>query len=127
MAIDYEKRRTAQLLAQEVRLYVDEQLRQRGRVRVSEIAAYLQRNASHLNASYKAATGESITSYVQRQKIELAKRLLEETRATLAEIWTELSYYDQSHFTRHFKKVVGVTPQQYRRKSRAMTEALQAN
>ncbi|MDR1463867.1 MAG: AraC family transcriptional regulator [Oscillospiraceae bacterium] len=104
-------RRSAQYQS-EVERYVRDHLT--GRIRVADIAELLRMNASHLNASFKAATGESITSYIQRQKIELAKRLLA-TRRSLADIWTELAYCDQSHFTRQFKRLTGLTPLQYRR------------
>jgi YesN/AraC family two-component response regulator len=102
-------------LVPEVRAYIAEQLRCQRSIRVGEIAQQLGRSASYLNACFKAATGESISAYTQRQRIEQAKRLLESSDS-LAEIWTELSYYDQPHFNRQFKKATGFTPQEYRKK-----------
>ena len=104
----------AQALVPAIRRYVEEQLLAQRRIRVSEIAQRLGRGASYLNACFKAEMGESITAYVQRQRIELAKRLLE-SPGPLTDIWTELSYYDQPHFNRQFKKATGVTPKEYRK------------
>ncbi len=107
---------SAQALVPEVCLYVQEQLRGQGRIRVAEIAQRFDHSASYLNACFKAVMGESITAYIQRQRIELAKQLLE-SASPLTEIWTGLSFYDQPHFNRQFKKATGFTPQEYRKKA----------
>ena len=104
----------ARALVPAIRRYVEEQLLAQRRVRVSEIAQRLGRGASYLNACFKAETGESITAYAQRRRIELAKLLLE-SPGPLTDVWTELSFYDQPHFNRQFKKATGVTPMEYRK------------
>jgi AraC family transcriptional regulator len=40
--------------------------------------------------------------------------LREPDRLPLADVATEVGFSDQSHFTRHFKRLVGVTPRQFR-------------
>lgn len=53
--------------------------------------------------------------YIQRQKINKAKRLLIYTRLSIAEIACQLSFYDQSHFSRVFTQLTGVSPGKFRK------------
>ena len=66
----------------------------------------------------KATTGQTLLQHVKRLRTEEARRLLETTTLSCAEIASELGFADQSHFTRHFREVAGITPAQYRRARR---------
>ncbi len=84
------------------------------RISVAEIAEELGMNASYLNSSFKQQTGKCITDYIQMQKTQQAKIMLKSGEGSLSDIWTQLGYYDQSHFSRIFKKHTGYTPKQFR-------------
>ncbi len=84
------------------------------KISVIEIAAYFEKNPSYLNSKFKENTGVCITEYIQRIKIEEAKKRLINSDSSITEIWTNLAYYDQSHFIRHFKRETGLTPLQFR-------------
>lgn len=76
-------------------------------------------NLCHLSPSYFSRLfgrelGENFVSYVNRQKIQLAKSMLRETNKSVSQIASELSYQDASHFINLFKRFEGVTPQVYR-------------
>jgi transcriptional regulator GlxA family with amidase domain len=62
------------------------------------------------------ATGYSPIAYVQRLRIEDAKRRLERTNAPIDEIGWQVGYEDPAFFRRLFKRTVGLTPGDYRRK-----------
>ena len=66
----------------------------------------------------KATTGQTLLQHVKRLRTEEARRLLETTTFSCAEIAAEMGFTDQSHFTRHFREVAGITPAQYRRARR---------
>lgn len=83
------------------------------RIRVEEIAASVNRNPSYLTQRFRQETGMSVTQYLQQQKIEEAKRLLQ---APGGNVWLQLGYCDQSHFDRAFKKAVGMTPGAFRQR-----------
>ena len=84
------------------------------KITVSEIAQSCGLNASYLNTCYRAQTGESVSACIRRMKIERAAELLCGTDHSLAEICAMLGYFDQSHFSRAFKAVTGMTPGAYR-------------
>jgi transcriptional regulator GlxA family with amidase domain len=69
------------------------------------------------------ATGMSPIAYVQRLRIEEAKRRLERTRASVDEISWKVGYEETAFFRRLFKRVTGLTPIAYRRKFTVPTYA----
>ena len=67
------------------------------------------------NRRFTQATGHSPIAYVQRLRIEDAKRRLERTTAAAEEIAWQVGYADPAAFRRLFKRLTGVTPGTYRR------------
>lgn len=65
---------------------------------------------------FASATGLSPIAYVQRLRIEDAKRRLERTDAPVDEISWQVGYEEPAFFRRLFKRVTGVTPGAYRRR-----------
>lgn len=63
---------------------------------------------------FRAATGDTPVGYLQRYRIETAKRLLERTGLGIEEVAAEVGYQDPSFFRRLFKKHTQLTPRQYR-------------
>lgn len=67
---------------------------------------------------FTAATGVSPITYVQRLRIEDAKRRLERTEDAIDEIGWRVGYEEPAFFRRLFKRVTGLTPGAYRRRFR---------
>ena len=67
---------------------------------------------------FVAATGLTPISYVQRLRIEDAKRRLERTDASVDEISWRVGYEDAAFFRRLFKRTTGVAPGAYRKRYR---------
>jgi len=65
---------------------------------------------------FKSATGHAPIDYVQRLRVEEAKRRLERTREAVDEISWKVGYEDPAFFRRLFKRITGVTAGAYRRK-----------
>jgi AraC family transcriptional regulator len=86
---------------------------------LTEIAAAAGLSAHHFARQFKAATGLPPHQYVITRRVERAKRLLREgTDPSLAEVAAAAGFYDQSQLSRHFKRLVGVTPSQFRTPAR---------
>ena len=79
----------------------------------SIISAHLNVNCSYLCTQFKANTGKTISTYIRECKIEEAKRLLECKGLGNAAIGELLCFSSQSYFCSVFKKVTGMTPQEY--------------
>jgi AraC-like DNA-binding protein len=72
-------------------------------------------NPCHFARQFKAAMGLPPHQYVITRRVERARRLLRAgTDLSLAEVAAQVGFYDQSQFSHHFKRLVGVTPGQYR-------------
>ncbi|WP_442813236.1 helix-turn-helix domain-containing protein [Streptomyces sp. NBC_01244] len=99
-------------LARSLRELLDE--RAAGGLSLEEAAGLLQAHPAHLVRAFSAAFGIAPHQYLVSRRVSLARRLLLDGRPA-AEVAAAAGFYDQSHFTRHFKRVVGTTPGRYAR------------
>lgn len=80
-----------------------------------DYAALLYVTPNHLNALSKDVTGRSAGELIRERIILEAKRLLVNAQMNISEIAAELSFEDNSYFTKFFKKYTGITPEQFRK------------
>lgn len=64
--------------------------------------------------SFKQHTGQTPHQYVLRRRIEHAETLLRDRRYSLSDVAAQVGFSDYSHFSKMFRRVVGVTPRAYR-------------
>jgi AraC family transcriptional regulator len=77
---------------------------------VNEIAAEVGVHPLHLSRVFRQFHRKSIGEYTHRLRIQFACQRLSESEAQLADVAAASGFADQSHFTRVFKQVTGLTP-----------------
>ncbi len=83
---------------------------------LADLAASVEVSPYHFARLFKQSTGLAPHQCVVKLRVERAEGLLlAADRLALVEIAGEVGFADQAHFTRHFKRLVGVTPGQYSR------------
>jgi AraC family transcriptional regulator len=85
---------------------------------LEQMAAVARLSPYHFARQFKAATGLPPHRYVIARRVERAKQLLQGGDLSLAEVTACAGFSDQSQFCRHFKRLVGVTPGQFRTPAR---------
>ncbi|BAZ11813.1 AraC family transcriptional regulator [Calothrix sp. NIES-4071] len=93
---------------QQVLEYIHDNLAQN--LTLTELAQIAGLSSSHLVAQFQKWLGVAPHQYIIQCRVEWAKRLLLQGRLSISEIATHVGFYDQSHFTRHMKRLMGVTP-----------------
>ena len=83
---------------------------------VAEMTRRAGLSARALERRFRRATDYSALDYVQRLRIEKAKRQLERSRLPIDQISWDVGYEDPAAFRRLFKRIVRITPGAYRRK-----------
>jgi AraC family transcriptional regulator len=79
-----------------------------------QMAAVARVSTYHFARQFKAATGLPPHQYVIARRVERAKQLLQGGGFSLAEVAAHAGFANQSQFSQHFKRLVGVTPGQFR-------------
>jgi transcriptional regulator GlxA family with amidase domain len=98
----------------EIQSFIETNFAERIRVdRLAEMAALSRRN---LERRFKKATANTVVEYIQRVKIEAAKKSLEGSRKSVNEVMYDVGYSDTKAFRTVFKKITGLSPVQYRNK-----------
>ena len=85
---------------------------------LDELAARAGVSSAHLAWSFRDRYGESVGGFLRRARVEEAARRMAEGAAPLAQIALECGFCDQSHLSRTFKRLMGLTPGAWRRASR---------
>ena len=86
------------------------------RVTLEDAADHLKISPPHLSRLFKAETGMTFSEYVNKLKIEEASSLLLYTEYTDLEISSLLGFSSQSYFIKVFRKFIGMTPKEYKKK-----------
>ena len=87
----------------------------RKKLSVSDVAASVKMSESNFQAVFKKITGQSVMVYFNSLKAEQAKIMIRKNVYTYGEIASELGFSSESYFSRHFKKITGMTPSEYAR------------
>ena len=82
-----------------------------------DYAALLYITPNHLNALVKEMLGKSAGDIIRNRVLLEAKRLLVIKDYAVREIAYALNFNDNSYFTKFFKKIEGITPEEFRRRS----------
>lgn len=96
--------------------YISEHLH--SRVLIEEAAESLHITPAYLSRLFKSETGMTFTDYVNKRRIEEATGLLRYSEYSDLEISNLLCFSSQSYFIKVFKKVMGITPNEYKKKYR---------
>jgi two-component system response regulator YesN len=75
----------------------------------------------HISRKFKQETGMTLSKYITELRISQAKSWLQETDKSIYSISTMLGYQDEIYFSKLFKKVVGMTPFEFRNSSKGVT------
>lgn len=86
------------------------------RISVEELAVRFAIGRRHFERRFKKATNNTPVEYIQRVKIEAAKKYLENSRKNVNEIMYEVGYSDTKAFRTVFKKITGLSPIDYKNK-----------
>lgn len=83
-------------------------------VSLRALADHVNLHSTHLSKIYKIETGEGISDYVFRLRMERACHMLKTTDKRVYEVSKDIGYLDSAYFIKVFKRQFAVTPQEYR-------------
>ncbi|MFT3701964.1 MAG: helix-turn-helix domain-containing protein [Agriterribacter sp.] len=86
------------------------------KITVDQLASMLALGRRNMERRFKKATCNTVTEYIQRVKIEAAKKNLETGRKNINEVMYEVGYSDVKAFRTVFKRITGLSPVEYRSK-----------
>lgn len=95
------------------------------RITVDQLADMLALGRRSFERRFKSATKNTVIEYIQRVKIEAAKRSFESSRKNITEVMFDVGYTDTKSFRDVFKKITGLTPIEYRNKYHKAVPVLQ--
>jgi AraC family transcriptional regulator len=99
--------------AQKAIALIDERLEEGARV--TELAADVRLSQSHFSRAFKLSFKSSPRQYIQQRRIARAQQLMLKTDRQLSDIALACGFCDQAHFSRTFRKCVGLSPKAWRR------------
>lgn len=85
-------------------------------ISLQQAADHFHYNMNYFSGYFKQQMGENFSSYVINMKMNMAKNLLRNTNKKLSEISANIGYGELSYFLKVFKKNVGESPMEYRRR-----------
>lgn len=95
------------------------------KITVDQLAALVAVGRRNFERRFKKATNNTVVEYIQRVRIEAAKRSFETSRKNITEVMFDVGYTDTKAFRDVFKKITGLTPIEYRNKYSKQSAVLQ--
>jgi two-component system response regulator YesN len=110
--MDQETKNSRTSLINEIRSFIDQNIA--GDVSLQTIAAHVFLHPVYVSKIYKLETGDNLSDYVNRVRMNKAEYLLKNSQEKIYEIAAKLGYQRPHSFNHAFKKQFGMTPQEYR-------------
>ncbi len=121
LTIDYTKRmrqiRSGRMYSRTLLLildYISDHLHER--IFLEDIAESLSKSVPYLSRVFAKEMGMPISTYIMQKKIETSASMLQFSNYTALEISTFLGFSSQSYFIKQFKKQLGISPSEYRKR-----------
>jgi AraC family transcriptional regulator len=86
-----------------------------GGVPLKEVARQCRLSVGHFSHAFRRTLGVAPHTWLIQQRIVLSKEKLSDDRLSLTDVAAQCGFCDQSHFTEHFTRIVGVSPGAWRR------------
>jgi AraC family transcriptional regulator len=86
-------------------------------IRVRDLARVARLSVGHFFRAFRESFGEPPFAHIARQRIQRAQSIMLSSRASLSQIAVDCGMCDQAHFTRVFRRIVGINPGAWRRQS----------
>jgi AraC family transcriptional regulator len=91
--------------------YIQDQLGKE--LTVSSVAEAVSMSPFYFARLFKEATGKSPHQFIIEARVSKARHLLERGNISISDAAHEVGFVDQSHLTRHFKRVFGLPPKAF--------------
>lgn len=85
-----------------------------GDLSLTRLADLLHFNPSYLSRLFKQVTGKGLNEYIAEMKLKKARELLADKDMKISDIAMALGFETPSYFTRFFRKLTNMSPQEYR-------------
>ncbi len=85
-------------------------------ITLQDISAHFYLSREYISRWFKQEFQENITEYISRKRMDKAKVLLANRHMRIAEIAKIVGYQDEKYFSKVFKKLEGLSPNEYRKK-----------
>lgn len=86
------------------------------KISIDKLAGRMAAGRRNFDRRFIKATGDTPAGYLQRVRVEAAKRCLETENATVSEVMYRIGYSDAKNFRETFRKITGLSPAEYRNK-----------
>lgn len=83
-------------------------------ITLTDLATLAGVSSTYFGRAFRESTGVASHQYMIRRRVQRAKELLARRELPIAEIALAVGFADQSHMTRHFRRIVGTTPWRFR-------------
>lgn len=93
--------------------YIDQHLY--SELTLSILAEKFDKNPSYLSNAFKKEVGETLTSYIGRQRIRASLRYFNTTNMSVAEVAGAVGIPDFGYFSKLFKRHIGISPREYKK------------
>lgn len=85
---------------------------------LNSLAEALTLSPSYLSDLFHRETGQTLSHYINEQRMRLATELLDSTALQIQTVAQHCGVLDVQYFSKLFKKHIGMTPKEYRKRSR---------